>query len=146
MPSSWNLGNDIVAAGHRADTLSIQKELKIGLEKAQLQQMGLPINEDGRGLSLRGAPCGEAVAFLRREVQAPGVTFKFLIKEPLVAGQAIAWPPARRSYRRGDVHRDDPRGAGLKAVIDNYAARAGITLKPKYDAETLSLATASHRP
>jgi LysR family transcriptional regulator, hca operon transcriptional activator len=86
------------------------------------------------------------VAFLRREAQAPGLAFKFLIKEPLVAvlpsGHRLA---ARKSIRPQDIADEvyiTPTKAApaLKAVIDGYAARNGITLKPQYEAENLSMA------
>jgi LysR family hca operon transcriptional activator len=86
------------------------------------------------------------VAFLRREAQAPGLAFKLLIKEPLVAvllsGHRLA---ARKSIRPQDIAEEvyiTPTKAApaLKAVIDGYAARNGITLKPEYEAENLSMA------
>jgi LysR family transcriptional regulator, hca operon transcriptional activator len=86
------------------------------------------------------------VAFLRREAQAPGLAFKPLIKEPLVAvlptGHRLA---ARKTIRpqdiAGETYITPTRVApALKAVIEGYAARAGITLKPEYDAENLSSA------
>jgi LysR family hca operon transcriptional activator len=86
------------------------------------------------------------VAFLRREAQAPGLAFKLLIKEPLVAvlptGHRLA---ARKAVRpqdiAGETYITPTRVApALKAVIDNYAAKSGITLKPEYDAENLSSA------
>jgi len=86
------------------------------------------------------------VAFLRREAQAPGLVFKFLIKEPLVAvlphGHRLA---ARKTIRPQDISGEPyitPTKAApaLKAVIDGYAKRAGITLKPEYEAENLSMA------
>ena len=86
------------------------------------------------------------VAFLRREAQAPGLAFKFLIKEPLVAvlpsGHRLA---ARKSIRPQEIAKEvyiTPTKAApaLKAVIDGYAARNGITLKPEYEAENLSMA------
>jgi LysR family hca operon transcriptional activator len=86
------------------------------------------------------------VAFLRREAQAPGLAFKLLIKEPLVAvlptGHRLA---ARKTIRpqdiAGEIYITPTRVApALKAVIDNYAAKSGITLKPEYDAENLSSA------
>jgi LysR family hca operon transcriptional activator len=86
------------------------------------------------------------VAFLRREVQAPGLAFKFLIKEPLVA----VLPSGHRLAARKDVRPQDIAGEtyitptrsapALKAVIDAYAAKSGISLTPKYDAENLSMA------
>jgi LysR family hca operon transcriptional activator len=84
------------------------------------------------------------VAFLRLEAPAPGLTFK--IKEPLVAvlpsGHRLA---GRKSIRPQDLT-DGPyitptkAAPALKAVIDGYAARNGITLKPEYEAENLSMA------
>jgi LysR family transcriptional regulator, hca operon transcriptional activator len=83
------------------------------------------------------------VAFLRREAQAPGLVFKLLIKEPLVVvlstGHRLA---AQKSVRpqdiAGETYITPTRAApALKAVIDDYAAKSGITLMPKYDAENL---------
>jgi LysR family hca operon transcriptional activator len=86
------------------------------------------------------------VAFLRREAQAPGLTFKFLIKEPLVA----VLPKTHRLAAHKEIKPQDlatetyitPTRVApvLKAVIDRYAAKFGITLKPEYDAENLSSA------
>jgi LysR family hca operon transcriptional activator len=86
------------------------------------------------------------VAFMRREAPAPGLAFKFLSKEPLVAvvpaGHRLA---ARREIRpediMGETYIAPTRAApALKKVIDAYAAKSGITLKPEYDAENLSSA------
>jgi LysR family hca operon transcriptional activator len=86
------------------------------------------------------------VAFLRRETPAPGLTFKFLIKEPLIAvlptGHRLA---ARKTIRpediAGEIYISPTRVApALKAVIDNYAAKSGIKLTPAHDAENLSSA------
>jgi LysR family transcriptional regulator, hca operon transcriptional activator len=86
------------------------------------------------------------VAFLRRETPAPGLAFKFLIREPLVAvlpaGHRLT---AHREIRPADIAAEiyiTPTRAApvLKKVIDAYAAKAGITLKPAYDAENLSSA------
>jgi LysR family hca operon transcriptional activator len=86
------------------------------------------------------------VAFLRREAQAPGLTFKFLIKEPLV----VVLPMGHRLAAREEIRPQDIAGETyitptrvapvLKSVIDAYAAKSGITLKPEYDAENLSSA------
>jgi LysR family transcriptional regulator, hca operon transcriptional activator len=84
------------------------------------------------------------VAFLRRETQAPGIAFKFLIKEPLVAvlptGHRLA---ARKKVRPQDIAGEtyiapNPVAPVLKSVIDAYAAKVGITLKPQYETETLA--------
>ena len=84
------------------------------------------------------------VAFLRREKDAPGIAFKHLVKEPLVAvlpaGHHLA---AQKQVRvqdlAGETYISPTRVApALKAVIENYAVKSGVALKPKYDAENLS--------
>jgi LysR family hca operon transcriptional activator len=84
------------------------------------------------------------LAFLRREKDAPGLTFKSLIHEPLVAvlpaGHRLA---ARQSVRIQDladeIYITPTRVApALKAAIESYAAKHGVTLKPQYDGENLS--------
>lgn len=86
------------------------------------------------------------LAFLRREVQAPGIMFRTLIKEPLVVVLPIGHRLAGRKTIRpqdmaGETYITPTRAApALKAVIDAYAARTGIHLKPQYDAENLSMA------
>jgi LysR family transcriptional regulator, hca operon transcriptional activator len=86
------------------------------------------------------------VAFLRREAHAPGLAFKLLIKEPLVAvlptGHRLA---AQKEISprdiAGEIYITPTRAAPvLKAVIDRYAAKSGVALKPEYDAENLSSA------
>jgi LysR family hca operon transcriptional activator len=86
------------------------------------------------------------VAFLRREVPAVGLAYKFLIREPIVAvlpsGHRLA---ARKAIRpqdlAGETYITPTKAApALKAVLDNYAKRAGIALRPKYEAENLSMA------
>ena len=86
------------------------------------------------------------VAFLRREAQAPGLAFKLLIREPLVAvlpsRHRLA---ARKSIKPQDIAREPyisptRTAPALKAVIDRYAATVGIVLKPAYEAENLSMA------
>jgi LysR family hca operon transcriptional activator len=86
------------------------------------------------------------VAFLRREDPAPGLAFKLLIKEPLVAvlpaGHRLA---ARKSIRPQDIVGETfiaptKTAPALKVVIDDYAARSGIRLKPEFEAENLSMA------
>jgi LysR family hca operon transcriptional activator len=86
------------------------------------------------------------VAFLRREAQAPGLAFKFLIKEPLVAvlpagHRLAACKDVRLQDFAGEIYITPTRVApALKAVIDAYAAKSGVVLKPSYDAENLSSA------
>jgi LysR family hca operon transcriptional activator len=85
-------------------------------------------------------------AFLRREAQAPGLAFRFLVTEPLVAvlpiGHALA---AHKSIRPRDIVgipyiTPTKVAPALKAVIDGYAKRTGIILKPEYEAENLAIA------
>jgi LysR family hca operon transcriptional activator len=86
------------------------------------------------------------VAFLRRESPAPGLAFKFLIQEPLVAVLPVGHRLAARKQIRpqdiaGEVYVSPTRVApALKTVIDDYAKKAGIALRPEYDAENLSSA------
>jgi LysR family hca operon transcriptional activator len=86
------------------------------------------------------------VAFLRREDRAPGLAFKFLIREPLVAvlpsDHRLA---ARKAIRPRDIVgetfiRPTKAAPALKVVIDAYAARSGISLTSDYEAENLSMA------
>jgi LysR family transcriptional regulator, hca operon transcriptional activator len=83
------------------------------------------------------------VAFLRRESQAPGVTFKFLITEPLVA----MVPAGHRLASNKEVSPQEIAAETyitptryapvLRSVIDGYMAKSSITLKPDYDADNL---------
>jgi LysR family transcriptional regulator, hca operon transcriptional activator len=83
------------------------------------------------------------VALLRRETQTTGLAFKFLIKEPLVAILPASHRLAtRKSIRPQDLAREtfiSPARLApvLKSVIDDYAAKHGIALKRKYDAENV---------
>jgi LysR family hca operon transcriptional activator len=84
------------------------------------------------------------VAFLRRERDAPGIAFKPLIKEPLVAVLPADHPLAAAKEVRlrdlaGETYVTPTRVApALKAVIENYAAKNGVVLTPAFDGENLS--------
>jgi LysR family transcriptional regulator, hca operon transcriptional activator len=84
------------------------------------------------------------VAFLRREMHAPGLAFKFLIKEPLIAVMATGHRLATHNEIRpqdlaGEAYIAPTRVAPvLKQVIDEYLVNSGVTLKPEYDAGSLS--------
>ena len=86
------------------------------------------------------------VAFLRREDRAPGLAFKFLVKEPLVA--VLPWDhrlAARNAIRPRDLVgetfiKPTKAAPALKVVIDDYAARSRIRLTPDHEAENLSMA------
>ena len=84
------------------------------------------------------------VAFLRRETQAPGVAFRFMIKEPLVAmvptGHRLA---AHKEITPQEIAEETyitpTRYAPvLKSVIDDYMSKLGIALKPEYDADNIT--------
>jgi len=121
------------------EVLRILREEQPGIEITLSSQS----SPDLAGALMRGKI---DVAFLRREAQAPGLTFKFLIKEPLVA----VLPKNHRLAAHKEINPHDlaaetyitPTRVApvLKAVIDGYAAKSGITLKPEYDAENLSSA------
>jgi len=84
------------------------------------------------------------VALLRREVHTVGLAFRFLSTEPLIAILPTRHHLARhRTVPPQDLARESfistARAAPvLRSVIDDYAAKTGITLKQNYDAETLS--------
>jgi LysR family transcriptional regulator, hca operon transcriptional activator len=84
------------------------------------------------------------VAFLRREKDAPGVAFKPLAKEPLVAvlpanhRLATAKNVAVRDLA-GETYISPTRVApALKAAIEAYATKSGAVLTPAFDGENLS--------
>lgn len=85
------------------------------------------------------------VALLRRETQTSGLAFRFLIKEPLVvilpANHRLA---KRKTIRPQELARESfitgstKLAPILKSTVQEYAARTGITLNQKYDAENIS--------
>jgi LysR family hca operon transcriptional activator len=87
------------------------------------------------------------LAFLRPEKPAPGLIFKPLRRDPLIVlmpqDHALA---ARRSIRPQDIAGETfigvsaTRAPTLKAAIDDYAKRAGISLKPDHQAENIAMA------
>ncbi|UVK51665.1 LysR family transcriptional regulator [Mesorhizobium sp. AR02] len=86
------------------------------------------------------------VAFLRREDWVSGLAFKLLAREPLVAILPTSHPlAALDAVRIEDLAAETfimPTRAApaLKIVIDDYARRVGVTLRPAYEAENLSMA------
>jgi LysR family transcriptional regulator, hca operon transcriptional activator len=86
------------------------------------------------------------VAFLRPEKQSLGLTFKLLAKEPLIAVlPADHRLASRKKIRPQDLAREIYVSSArtspvLHAVIQDYASKAGITLKPKYEGENISSA------
>jgi LysR family hca operon transcriptional activator len=121
------------------EVLRILREEQPGIEITLSSQS----SPDLAGALMRGKV---DVAFLRREAQAPGLTFKFLIREPLVAvlpknHRLAAHKEIKLQDLAAETYITPTRVAPvLKAVIDGYAAKSGITLKPEYDAENLSSA------
>jgi LysR family hca operon transcriptional activator len=119
------------------ETLRILREEAPGIEITLTSQP----SPDLAGALMRGTV---DVAFLRREAQAPGLAFKLLAREPLVAGLAAGHALAARKAINprdlaGETYIAPTRVAPvLKAVIDAYAAKSGIVLTPAYDAENLS--------
>jgi LysR family hca operon transcriptional activator len=84
-------------------------------------------------------------AFLRREQEAPGLTFHLLVKESLVV-------VLRRDHRLATFKAISPRDlAGetfvtvsntapvLRRVIDNYLERVGINITPTHEADHLAM-------
>jgi LysR family hca operon transcriptional activator len=87
------------------------------------------------------------LAFLRPEKRAPGLKFRPLRKDPLVVlmprDHALA---TRTSVRPQDIAGETfigvsaTRAPTLKAVIEDYARRNGIDLKPNHQAENIAMA------
>jgi LysR family transcriptional regulator, hca operon transcriptional activator len=84
------------------------------------------------------------VAFMRRETQTTGLTYKFLVNEPLLAVVPRSHRLAgNKSIRPQELAREifirPARDAPvLKSVIDAYAKKAKVTLKPSYEGDTIS--------
>jgi LysR family transcriptional regulator, hca operon transcriptional activator len=87
------------------------------------------------------------LAFLRPEKQAPGLKFRPLRKDPLIVlisrDHALA---ARSSIRPQDISGEvfigvsATRAPTVRAVIEDYTKRTGVTLKPEHQAENLAMA------
>ena len=87
------------------------------------------------------------LAFLRPEKQAPGLKFRPLRKDPLIVlmprDHALT---ARSSIRLQDIAGEifigvsAIRAPTLRAVIEDYAKRTGIPLKPDHQAENIAMA------
>jgi LysR family hca operon transcriptional activator len=85
------------------------------------------------------------VALLRRETQTSGLAFKLLIKEPLVvilpANHRLA---KHRTIKPQDLARESFIAGStklapvLRSAVKEYAARSGLSLNQKYDAENIS--------
>ena len=86
------------------------------------------------------------LAFLRPEKQSLGLSFKLLAKEPLLAVLPASHRLAsRKKIRPEDLAREIYVSSArtspvLQAVIQDYAASAGIVLKAKYEGENISSA------
>jgi LysR family transcriptional regulator, hca operon transcriptional activator len=87
------------------------------------------------------------LAFLRRERNAPGVSFTLLRNEPLIVLMPTDHPlTARRAIRPQDIVGQQLIGVpadkspALRAVTDGYAAKLGIDLTPDHDVDNLSMA------
>jgi LysR family transcriptional regulator, hca operon transcriptional activator len=87
------------------------------------------------------------VAFLRREDHVPGLAFKLLTKEPLVVFLSSDHRLATHdTIRPQDIPRETfisvPKttSPALRAVIDGYAARAGLDLTPDHEVDNISMA------
>ena len=84
------------------------------------------------------------VAFLRRETQTVGLSFKLLTREPLIAVlPANHRLTARKRIRPEDLARETYVSSArtspvLASVIQDFAARTGLTLKAEYEGENLS--------
>jgi LysR family transcriptional regulator, hca operon transcriptional activator len=86
------------------------------------------------------------VAFLRPETQTVGLSFKFLVKEPLIAVlPADHRLTSRKKIRPQDLAREIYVSSArtspvLKSAVQDYASKVGITLRAEYEGENLSSA------
>lgn len=84
------------------------------------------------------------IAFMRRETQTTGITYKLLLKEPvLVVLPASHRLATSKAIQPQDLAREifiGPAAAApvLRAVIHDYAKKVGITLKASYEGENVS--------
>jgi len=83
------------------------------------------------------------VAFLRRETPSAGLSFKLLAKEPLITVlPADHRLTSRKKIKPQELAREIYVSAArtspvLKAVIQDYATKVGITLKAEYEGDNL---------
>ena len=84
-------------------------------------------------------------AFMRRERGVPGLSFRLLVKEPLVAilphDHRLA---AREAIAPGDLAGEifvsvSGTAPVLRAVIDNYLKRSGLNITPDHEADHLAM-------
>lgn len=84
------------------------------------------------------------IAFVRHEKETTGIEFRFLAREPLIAVlPADHRLTAKRTIRAEELAQETYISAArsapvLKAVVESYAAQAGIALNATYEAENLS--------
>ncbi len=86
-------------------------------------------------------------AFIRRDDKAPGLVFRTVMREPLVAvlpreHRLAAEKSVRPRDLAGELFINPTRTApALKTVIDRYAKKVGLTLSAEYVADNLAMAT-----
>jgi LysR family hca operon transcriptional activator len=86
------------------------------------------------------------VAFLRPEAQAGGLSFRLLTKEPLIAvlpanHRLTSCKKIRPQDLAGEVYINSAKVSPvLDSVVQAYASKVGITLKPQYHGENLPAA------
>src|SRR5229473_3235376 len=125
-------------------------ELELGVQLLIRGPRGIELTASGRVFldHAAGLIRGKIdLAFLRPEKQAPGLKFRLLRRDPLVVlmphDHALA---VRTSIRPQDIAGERYIGVSairaptLRAVIEDYAKRTGIALKPEHQAENLAMA------
>lgn len=86
------------------------------------------------------------VAFLRPEVQTVGLAFRFLAKEPLIAvlpagHRLTSCKKIRPQELAKEIYISSAKASPvLNSIVEDYASKVGITLKARYDAESLTAA------
>jgi LysR family transcriptional regulator, hca operon transcriptional activator len=120
----------------------------MGILRAELPSTEIVIHSQDSPELAAGLIRGKIdLAFLRREQQAPGLKFRLLRKDPLIVLMPRGHPlAARNSIRPQDIAGQTFIGVSairaptVRAVIEDYAKRTGIALKPDHQAENLAMA------
>ena len=116
--------------------------------RPELKEMDLVVYSRSTVELMRALLGGEIdAAFLRPEPNSPRLTFRSLVREPIVAVLPSNNPLAnRRSIRPQDLATEDfvsiakAAGPTLRTMVDEYAAQSGIELRQACEAHDLPTA------
>jgi LysR family hca operon transcriptional activator len=120
----------------------------MGILRGKLQSTEIKIySEDSPDLSAGLVRGTIDLAFLRPEKHAPGLQFKLLRHDPVLAFMAHDHPlAARRTIRPQDlvgqtfIGVSPVRAPTLRAALEDFFKHHGLTIKPAHQAENLAMA------